>query len=548
MTDLANLTTRLQSVLRIRSLAAWTRSLAAVVGVALWSLIAAFAVDVMLHMRLVERGCVLVIWVGFMAWACWRFMRVLLRRRDSLIDVALMTEQQQGIASDLVAALQFGDPRRPQFGLEALRTAVIADTAELADGLDVNCGYSWSDFRRRTWIVVGAATVVVILCLACGGHVRAFANRFVLGNASYPTRTRLLVTSPGDSVGYGQPVRFVVEGSGELPGEGTVHVVGDKNAERTVVRLKPTPEDPAKYVGQLPRAIAGFSFSVELGDARSQKYSVRVLPLPKVNVELEITTPEYAANKLQDPDRRHSALAGSRVVPVVTADKTLRSATIELNGKPFEMIRRGSAFVLDASWDPALKPLLGQLSEPLRYQVQVEDVDGLKLERPAGGVLRMIPDRAPTVTFTSFSKQILSKASPTVRVVASDDFGIHSVAVSGSVIRRSETGRETDETEDAVTLAGLDDVRGPSVDRAVKIDLSKLDLAVGDRLVCVAEVTDYRGRPGESASSPSVIFEIVDRATVMERLREISAEVDGGLSGIISVHGDIEAKDDPGEQ
>ena len=75
MTDLANLTTRLRSLRRTRSLAAWTQSLASVAGVALWSLIAAFAVDVTLHMRLIERTVVLVIWSGVVVWACRRFLR-----------------------------------------------------------------------------------------------------------------------------------------------------------------------------------------------------------------------------------------------------------------------------------------------------------------------------------------------------------------------------------------------------------------------------------------------------------------------------------------
>jgi len=535
MTDLANLTTRLRLLRRTRSLLAWTQSLAAILGVALWSLIAAFAIDVTLHMRLIERTCVLVICLGVMAWAGRRFLRRVLRRPDSLVDMALLTEQQQGIASDLVAALQFADPGRPQFGLEELRSAVIGDTAELTNSLEIRSGYSWNDFGRRIWIIGTAGAVIGLACVLFGGHVNAFAKRFLLGDASYPTRTNIRITAPGDRAGFGQSVEFVVEASGRLPGEGTVHIVGDANGETTFVRLTANPQTPSTYVGRLPRAIDSFSFVVELGDARSLEHPVRVLPLPKVNVELEITTPKYAVNKLDGLGQRsgqHAALAGSHVVPVVTADKELRSATIDVNGKSFAMTPRGSAFVLETS-----DKLLAQLSESLRYQVQVEDVDGLKLERPTGGVLRVIPDRPPVVTFSTVSTQILPTATPTVRVAASDDFGINRLVLHGSIIRQTETGQEAEGP--AQPLHELRDI-GSSVDRAVEIDVSKLGLVVGERLICVAEVTDDRGDlPGESASSPSLMFEIVDRETVLANLRDIGAKMDTKLNDIIKTQSNV---------
>ncbi len=535
MTDIANLTTRLRSLRRTRSLLAWTKSLAAVMGIALWSLIAAFAIDVTLQMRLIERTFVLVICLGILVWACWRFLSRVLLRRDSLVDMALLTEQQQGIASDLVAALQFADPTRRQFGLDELRAAVIGDTAELTDSLEIRCGYSWNDFRRRTWIVLVAGAVIGMACWLCGGHVEAFAKRFLLGDVPYPTRTTIRVTAPGDHAGFGQPVAFVVEASGRLPDDGTVHIVGDAGGETTVVRLAPDVQTASTYVGQLPRAIDSFSFVVELGDARSQEHTVRVLPLPKVIVELDITTPEYAVNKLGGLGQlsgQHAAFAGSRVVPVVTADKKLRRATIDINGKSFAMTPRGSAFVLDTS-----DRLLARLSESLRYQVQVEDVDGLKLERPTGGVLRVIPDRPPMVTCSTVSAQVLPTAAPMIHVAASDDFGIRRVVLHGTVIRQTETGQET-----AGPAQAVHELRDPgaSVDRAVTIDVSKLDLAVGDRLICVAEVTDDRGGlPSESASSPPLMFEIVDRETVLANLRDIGTKMDSKLNDIIQTQSNL---------
>jgi len=330
-------------------------------------------------------------------------------------------------------------------------------------------------------------------------------------------------------------VEFVVEAFGELPGEGRVHIIADGSGEESLVTLTADPQDQEKYLGQLARAIESFSFRVELGDAHSPIRSVRVMPLPKVDIELEITTPEYAMGWLREPGsqgRQHSALAGSRVVPVVTADKPLRSAAIEVSGKSFDMQPRGTAFVLETT-----DPLFARVSQSLRYQIQVIDEDGLKLERPAGGVLRVIPDRPPMVTCSTVSSQILPDASPTVYVAASDDFGIQRLVLHGSVIRLGDEPQAEEESVQVLReLVGV----GPAVDRAMRINLAELGLSVGDRLTCTAEVIDDRGEfPGESVSSSSLIFEIVDRETVLANLRDFGERMDGKLDDIIKTQADV---------
>jgi len=535
MTDLARLTTRLRRLGRARAVAAWTRSSLAVVGIALWTLIAAFAMDVLLRMRVVERGVVLAICLGVLAWACWRFLGPVLRRRQSVIAMALLVEHQQKIPSELVAALQFADPTRPQFGLRSLRDAVITDAADLTGGLKMRLGYSWRDFRRPVMIVLTAGLLIALACWLITGHVQAFGKRLLLTDAMYPTRTEFVVAAPGDRVGFGQPVTFLVNASGVLPDEGTATVVGDESGEMTILRLQADPDNPARYAVTWARAIESFTFVVKLGDARSEKFSVQVLPLPKVDVQLDVSTPEYAVarmNQLRQRSRQHAALEGSRVVPLVTADKELVAATIEINGRTFPMTRRGSQFVLMSS-----DPLLACLSEPLRYQVQVEDTDGLALERPASGVLRVIPDRPPMATCSTGSIQILPTASPTVRVAAADDFGIDRVVLRGTVLREAESGGQT---ESPPAELGQLYQPGETVNETLTLRLESLGLVVGDRLTCVAEVTDNRGEfPGQSATCPPLIFEIVDRETLLMNLREIGSRMDSRLGDIIKTQGDM---------
>lgn len=535
MTDLTKLKCRLARLRRRRTLAAWTRAIALFLGVLLWSLIGAFLLDVTLKMRLIERGLVLAVWSGFVLWAYWRLLLPVLRRKSSEIELSLMVESQQGIPSELVAALQFDDPSRTQYGLESLRLAVIADTAELSGGIEIPSGYQWQDFRRPFAVLVTSLALVAIALVLCSEHVEAFARRFVLSNASYPTRTQIKVTSPSENVGFGQPVLFTIEASGFLPEEGTVAIAARETEERTFVTLTPDPTKPDRYTGQLDRAIDSFSYTVELGDAPPVTRSVHVMPLPKVNVELKVATPEYAVERLKTLNGRNghnAALEGSRVEAIVTADKPLRSATFEVNGKTFAMKKHGKTFVLESA-----DPMLARLSEPLRYQVQVKDKDGLKLDRPAGGVLRVLPDRAPIVGCSSTTIQILPSATPTVRVSASDDFGIERMVLRGSVIRHA--GGDEQQESEPQTLKQIEEA-GRQIDTSVQLDLAALDLEIGDRLICVAQVVDHRGElPGRTATCPPLIFEIVDRETVLMNLREIGARMDGRLGDIIKTQGDM---------
>lgn len=536
MNDLSVLKTELQGLRRRRAALAWLAALAGVLAIALGGLLAAFFLDVAMHLGIVERLVVLVAWLLATAWAVWRFVWPLTRRRESLLGLALMVEQQQGIRSELVAALQFSDANRRQYGLAELRGAVVADTADLSKELDYQVPGSSRAMRRNLLAASGAVLSAVLVIVLAGEHVRAFADRFLLGGATFPTKTRIRVVSPGDRVAYGQPIQFRVMVDGERPPHGQVRLVSAVSGDVASVSLLPDKQDASVYVGQMRRAFEDCSYVVEVGDASVGPRTLTVIPLPKVTVAMQIDPPPYAAGRLGKTSAsapQDIALVGSRVVPVVTADKKLRSATIRINGKTFPMQPKDGRFVLES--DVAM---LTRVATTLRYEVEVEDVDGLRLERPVSGVLRVREDRPPHISGQTATRQVLAGASPAVRYVATDDFGIHRVVLRRTVLRRDTSGGQ-DEPPPTPVLESSG-TYPLQITRGLTVPLSDLKLAVGDRVVCTLQAVDYRGAgQGKVAQSEPLVFEVTDRVTLMKGLNEADAKIDRELQGVIRAESGI---------
>ncbi len=140
--QLTSLRRRRQSV---RLGAAWLAIALAV----LWTLSIVFLLDWQLSMSRLQRTFAIAIGVGAVIWAYRRFAKPLLNRRETDLDMALMVERQQGIDSDLVAAIQFENPEATRWGSPQLERAVIDYVAAFSRGLNVFEGIRTEHIYRR---------------------------------------------------------------------------------------------------------------------------------------------------------------------------------------------------------------------------------------------------------------------------------------------------------------------------------------------------------------------------------------------------------------
>jgi hypothetical protein len=172
----------------------------------------------------------------------------------------------------------------------------------------------------------------------------------------------------------------------------------------------------------------------------------------------------------------------------------------------------------------------------------VTDVDGLSLERPIEGVIRIKTDYPPTAAITRLvTRFVLPKAAPRMSYRATDDYGLSKVCVLAEVTHAD--GRT--ETLEPVLLASLK--RGQTPKRLlqddVRIDLAELRLAAGeagvspqaavpvklvkgDQVKLTLEAVDYRGplREGKASQSDPVVLQVTDEEGIYQAMSETDRE------------------------
>lgn len=565
MTRLRSLRARLARLRRQRRLARWLVAYSALMVAVLWAFLATLTADWLLDMNYPQRLVTLVCGTGLVAWAFYRFARPWLGWSESLIDMALLAQRQQHIDSDLVAALQFESPAAASWGSVQLEEAVIQQVAESGARVRPVVDIPLKLMSRR----LAALTLTLLLTAAFAlwfpGHLQTFLDRLLSRPVRYPTRTLIervavngaaieLTNRGGEDIKcpYGLPLRLEVSCSGELPPLGRAFLTTDKGGVRTALELEPG-ESRGTYAGQWPRLVDAARLEIFAGDARTDPLHLVVVPPPTVDVQFDVTPPRYAASSQSPTEtisglRQLSVAEGSRVVVRVQSDKTLKDAVVTIEGSRHAMQRGRKSFSMSAGrsqptqesstptskktpdpsgvdvWaiDPSNTPL-ASVTEPIRYSIQVTDEDGLSLERPIEGVIRVKTDRPPDVVVSALTTLVLPAARPTIAFTASDDYGLAEVSALAEIVRGDGTPGEKTE----VKLYALPN-GGPSkknVQDRQRFALAPLKAVKGDQVRVTLRATDHRGdSPGKSTLSEPLLFQVTDEHGIYAAMAEADRE------------------------
>ena len=533
---------RLHSLRRQRSLDRWGSAWCVFALLVLLVLLLAFFADWSLRMSRPQRFVMLVASVGAGYWVLRRFTLPSMGRQEADVDLALELQQRHGIDSDLVASLQFETDEAARWGSRQLETVVIDQTAVMTDKLDVFAGFSWNRLRRRAVFLGVAAIVLLIVTAVFPQHIKSFLNRFLLGSAHYPTRTQIeSITVNGHdieigtygnrsvNIPYGRMLKFELQCAGELPKSGRVELTGIDSQTASEFALESNGsqlnEKSRSFSGQLLRLIESVTCQVHIGDAWTEPLRINVIPLPIVDVELKSTPPKYAVmvesessteDKRRVSARQIAVLEGTRVdLNVVSRNKPLTQAMLTLNEQEFQLKQQDE----DGNvWSMADETALASITEPMRYEIQVVDHDGLSLERPIQGTIRLKTDRRPRVSAAMVSRRVVPTGRPQLVYGATDDFGLARLRVHFQIYRGNgdmeqifRDLRQIDESDQPVrTLRDRD-----------TLDLEPLKLVKGDELKITLEATDYRGTiEPKSVLSEPIILEITDREGILAELLE----------------------------
>ena len=158
------------------------------------------------------------------------------------------------------------------------------------------------------------------------------------------------------------------------------------------------------------------------------------------------------------------------------------------------------------------------MTAPVRYAVQVTDVDGQRLERPIEGVIRIQADLPPRIAAGIVTQYVLPTARPTVYLQALDDYGLATVSML------CEIAHPDGQTEQrTIDIYRLEPGKRPlgNIDMGYPFELAQLKLKKGDRLKVTLQAVDYRGqREGKTATADPLVFQVTDEQGILAGMME----------------------------
>lgn len=329
----------------------------------------------------------------------------------------------------------------------------------------------------------------------------------------------------------------------------------------------PLNEQQSLLVGQLPRLLESVRYSLTIGDAWTESAVINMIPLPAIE---PLLTPKYPAYAGKSPvpeagQRQVELLQGSALDFAITCTngKTLQSAWVNIRRRDqterFDLSKSGAKGTTWALVDQRGMTPLRNIRDEFRYEVQVIDSDGLSLESPIRGAVRIKTDRPPSAAADVVHKVVLPTAEPVIHYRATDDYGLSSLKLIAEVERHSdqpvaaaapEESAQNNSTAKATTSLekqefsvhqAKEPIRGERLplDSSFTLNLSSLKLTKGDRLRITLEVCDYRGEneagqsTGEKYQSDALVLEISDESGVLAAISEADERSEQRLTDII---------------
>ena len=535
----------LQTRRSVRLGSAWAALLISLMGI----LLSVFAIDLLFELSVLQRLIVLTIGSTIFYWSIVRFSFPHWGIRETELEMALLVERQHGIESDLVGALQFESPEASTWGSQVLETAVIDYVADLGDNIDVFEGMNTNSFKKRLSYMGFAVCTVVILGLLFPNMLTVFVQRLLLGSQHYPTSTQITELNvsgyavdpqrPSNSVvnvGYGQPLDFQLMAEGTIPEQGRI-LLTNKHGKATEILL--TPDESStnnRFVAQLPRLLDPIQYQVFLGDAWTNPAPVQVIPLPIIQASLQVTPPQYASAvepEINSTNLQASVLLGSSIQLTAQSSKTLAEAYLLLPSE--EEPRKVPLEASDSqklNWSlPSNTLPFSSISGPVPFEIHALDEDGLNIQFPLRGYLRIKSDRSPQVSGSFVHKVTLPDAQPLLDYRVDDDHGISQLRLKIQIER--DTIMSDPQYYEIVQNVPIFKQRLP-LSGQYQLNLSELELNKNDRLRLRLEATDYRGEiEGQTTLGEPLLLEISDESGVLAAISEADEKSEEQITDII---------------
>ncbi|MEO8496486.1 MAG: hypothetical protein ABI614_15565 [Planctomycetota bacterium] len=550
MSGLHTFRSRLAGLKLRRALVRWQTAIAQVLVYVVIALFALLVIDFSLRLPMVARAMLILVAGGVLVWQALRRIGPNLFQNETLVDIALLLERTHGVDSDLVAALQFDASVHESAGSRELQRAVIDRAAKISETLDFRSAVPKKDASRAVRYAATAVLSLAVGWFAFPSYASAFWNRLWLGDANYPTRTRIdevAVNGRTDAarVVEGEAVVFQVRCSGVTPNSGIAKLRGLETGDSTSVMLNRVDETShaATYVADGPPMNEQVEYSIQIGDAATEFRRIALIQRPLVELTIEAEAPAYMQHQgIRQHEHYVQVLEGSavRLTLRCTNGKRLKEARFELIDDD-EQVDNPTAIAFVPTDDSRLTwhldpraAGLARVVKDCQFRVAVVDEDGLATYHPIEGAVRVKPDHPPTATLSSLHHAIRPNARPTIACTSEDDFGIASLTLRARCGATRETEAEETIAFDLPLQKSRVAVRRTTVRAEHILDLSPLGLVERDKVLVWIESTDYRGEwPGVSTLSEVIELEVTDERGVVDAILRSDADAEQMLTDVI---------------
>lgn len=496
-----------------------------------------FGLDRSLRLAWGTRATALVIALTVLLTVVWRRLVRPLQVRLTDVELARRVEAwNPALCWRLLSAVQFADPSwqpGPETSRE-LAAQIVRDADRLAADVSFVAPVPLAPVSRAVFRggVVLLAGLALVSSFPEGARTWFQRNVLLSASVSWPRDTRLeLVELAANAVpvtptredgqvvytvARGATLSFVVRAGGVVPARvylDSKPTSGD--SEREVLALDAL--EGGRFRTTVERVAAGFVFSLEGGDGEIGPFRVDVLHRPWIeSLILEIEPPAYTGIRSRSFPLESSSVSlpvGTKVRLRAEVSKPLALASLrelkigETDDEEVAAIHTGA--VVSDPYHGFSAAFVVQRSSILG--VELEDLNGLTLERPTRFTVVATPDRAPTVRLrlSGVGLNVTPQASVGFAVSAEDEYGV----ASWSLRYLAKVGPEKD------PISGARELKrelGPGEDEV--LELEGLGLAPKMALTLWGEGVDTDPRGPNVGRSPALQLRVVTPEELLNEL------------------------------
>lgn len=380
---------------------------------------------------------------------------------------------------------------------EGLAEMAVAQAATKAKQIEQHKVVSWRPVNHAAILCGVVLSLIVIVAVLAPGLAQTQLSRFANPtNETPPFTTIAFDVTPGSTdVIYGSDLEIAAQLS-ESTADNVEMIVEKPDGQQQRIPMFSKTDNRWRTI--MARIVEPFDFYIRSGRSRSEKYSVNLVLVPEIRgVQLSVTPPAYTGLPTTTgaiPDDGIEGLAGTKIEISIDSNRPLSGGQLAIE---YAETKQQIALEVSAENDQQVHCSL-ELTQNGKFEIDIEDVEGLNSNQRLAGSLKLLSDHRPFVRI--LSPQPVSLATTyailPVRIDAEDDYGIS----------RIELYRSLNDSRYVPMTLPVDQKHSKRTTAQFKLPLAAYELEPGDVIKLFARVED--NDPAEPKGSESPIHQI----------------------------------------